>query len=69
MAAPPDLAAWLRELSLEAQGARLVADHKLAFLCDVRDLDESKICWPLALLRWRPSACSEQLPSWVPRSG
>jgi hypothetical protein len=43
MAVPPDLAAWLWDLSLEAHGARLVADHKLAFLRDVRHLDEQEL--------------------------
>ena len=43
MAVPPDLAAWLRELSLEAHGARLVADHGIAFLRDVRHLEEQEL--------------------------
>ena len=40
---PAELAAWLKELALEAHGPRLVADHKIAFLRDVRFLDEKEL--------------------------
>jgi hypothetical protein len=40
---PAELAAWLKELALEAHGPRLVADHKIAFLRDVRFMEEKDL--------------------------
>ena len=40
---PAELAAWLKELALDAYGPRLVADHKIAFLRDVRFMEEKDL--------------------------
>ncbi len=40
---PDDLAAWLMELKLESHGPKLVMDHKVAFLLDVRFVEENDL--------------------------
>ena len=40
---PAELAAWLKELALEVHGPRLVADHKIAFLRDLRFMEEKDL--------------------------
>ena len=42
-AVPAELAAWLAALQLSAHGARLVAEHTLAFVSDCRYLDEDDL--------------------------
>ena len=42
-AVPADLAAWLKELALDAYGPRLVADYKIAFLQDAKFLEEKDL--------------------------
>jgi Caspase domain len=40
---PADLATWLKELALDAYGPQLVADHKIAFLRDVKFMEEKDL--------------------------
>jgi uncharacterized caspase-like protein len=40
---PTDVADFLTKLSLGAHGARLVGDHRIAFLADCRELEESDL--------------------------